>query len=904
MDLPVIQFIQERLAESDAQLETRKGSGFYDLFVKPQELILQPFITAMETVLIGQSARRVLALTDPDSFDESSVDDLAANVYVDRDPGAYVRTTVRVYYAAPVDRQLPAFSAQFSASGSRYYFNELDFSITKSQMALQVSGNLYYFDVAVRSQTADSSFDLSIGDITTYINDTEAVSATNLSAATGGLPKETNTELLTRARNSIGVRDLETVKGINSILLEKFPTLREIQAIGMGDQEMMRDILYNAHIGGKTDIYVKTPALQELSTTISGVTFDTTREVKRNIHRQMITLDSNGNEIPITSFSSADSELNTPFIVVGSVSVKDDVVETSASFTTTEIPPVTGVNLTGAEWIKLKVDSDVAKNIKVSGANPAATQRFEIINSINSAVGKTIAEAFGINLIRITSPTKGASSLLELTIPDSPKTDATPIVVPSTFSMSGTFVTGSFTVTVVSTIKLAPGMGLLTNAYIPAGTYVGEILSSTQFNMTNTALSPGGTISFTVNANGYSPATYVGVIATPYTETFDYEIDYDNGKIRTLPSTTTIKSGKSLIGSAATPHTLGETTASSNFFKIPNAPPTPNFSDVRPGDLLYITASTDITIIGVHVVSTKLNNYALTIQGLNPSTTDSGVNFYIVSQQVLAIDFKYNPLSVDIGPKVLLSDGVSRGIRPGRDNYTIKDVAFVDVVSIEEVDPDTLEGLNVFLTAPMGYGGGGYGEGGYGGSLGGDYEFVVNDPNSRYSAFEDSMILFEPSLFGKSYKITYKAATEIASIHSTCRDDLERVTGADVLPKFFIPGFVDISIGIRRDPTNISTPSDAALTTLVEASIDSVKSGTAIRESEIVRLLEDQGLASVKTPILLHAEVLNPDGSSTIYESEDTLIPDEVTLAKETTNFTTKRIVHWVHRNVTLTEVA
>lgn len=31
----------------------------------------------------------------------------------------------------------------------------------------------------------------------------------------------------------------------------------------MGDPEMQRDVLYNAHVGGKTDIYLKTPALQK-----------------------------------------------------------------------------------------------------------------------------------------------------------------------------------------------------------------------------------------------------------------------------------------------------------------------------------------------------------------------------------------------------------------------------------------------------------------------------------------------------------------------------------------------------------------------------------------------------------------------------------------------------------------
>ena len=94
MDLPVITFIQERLAESDAGLETREGSAFYDLFVSPQELMLQPLLTAMETTLIAQSIRRILDQDAPDDFDEESVDALSQRArrnVADQDAGLPVR---------------------------------------------------------------------------------------------------------------------------------------------------------------------------------------------------------------------------------------------------------------------------------------------------------------------------------------------------------------------------------------------------------------------------------------------------------------------------------------------------------------------------------------------------------------------------------------------------------------------------------------------------------------------------------------------------------------------------------------------------------------------------------------------------------------------------------------------
>lgn len=826
MQLPVIDFIQTRIAESNTGLEVRQGTAFYNLFIEPQQLMLQPLAVAMETVLVSQSIRRILALDDPDSFDQNSVDDLAANVFVDRDQGGFAQTTVRVFYQTPVDREFPAFTAEFVGTGNLSFFNSDDFSITQADMALQQSGNLFFMDVPVRAQAQGDGYNVSAGGITTFVNDPDAVSCTNLSDAVGGLPTETNTQLLTRSKNSIGVRDLETIKGINAILREKFPTLREIQAVGFGDPEMQRDILYNAHIGGKTDIYLKTPALQKLSTQVIGLQFDTTRQVPRNVHKQLTEI----------SFDDVTAALGTPFIVTNSVTIKDDVVETAAQFITASIPAITGINLQNHEYIKLQLDlGSLPMNIKVSGATPAFTQRFEVINALNAAFGVTIATPYGADQVLVKSPTTGATSALILSTPDSPRTDALTALTP----------------------------------LVPSAAAAGYVPS-------------------------VSPATFSGVAAQVYVENVDYQVDYLAGKIIQLPGSA-ILSGRTIVG----PATNGSITSGSALFQSPIAGA---FSQVRAGDSLVITASTGIAA-GTYIVSQKISNTVLQIQSFVPTGTDATVNFSIVSNQVVVITYQFNPLSVDIGPNILLADGLSRGVRPGRDAFTIKDVAFVDVISIEEIDPDTLEGLGVFLAAPGGYGFGGYGENGYGGNGGGDYELIVNDPTARFSALEDSMLIFDPSLFGKSYQITYYAATEIAQIHAVCRNDLERVTGADVLPKNFVPAFVDMTIGIRRDPTNLNTPDDPTLATLVGNAVDAVLSAQGLPSTKIIDTLTAQGVLSIQTPFTMTAEVVNTDGSTTVLQSQDVLISPAVVLPKQTGNFVTPNITHFYPRNISIIEV-
>lgn len=820
MELPIIGFIKERLAESDTTLETRAGTAFYDLFIKPQELMLDPLLSAMEVSLVAQSVRRILLTDDPDAFNENSVDDIAANVYVVRDLGGKATTTVRVFYSQPLDKEFPALTAEVAVGNGVSFFNSEDILISSAEMALNISGSLFFMDFPVIAEAEGSEYNVPAGDITVFVNDPDAVSVTNLSDAIDGLPKETNTQLLNRSKNSIGVRDLETIKGINAIIRENFPFVGQIQAIGFGDPEMMRDILFNAHVGGKTDIYLKTPALQTKSTKFVGLDFDSTREISRSTNRELLA----------SSASDPLAPLGTPLIVVGSLDVKEDVIETAASIISASVPATIGIDLSTNEWIKLQINGGTPINIKISGATPTQTQRFEIINSINATLGKTLVQPYGTDKMRLASDIIGAGSQIVFMTPDTPRTDGTLILFPAA-SAAG---------------------------YVPTIT--------------------DGVID--------------GVVAIHYVETVDYSVDYTNGLIWKLPGSA-IRSGDTVDGPALD----GAITSGSHIFQSPNIG---EFTNVRVGDELVITASTGIAT-GSYFVTEVQSDQALRIQSFTPTSSDSAVEYYIKSHQVVVISYLYNPLSVDIGPQVVLTDGITRGIRPGRENFTITDVPFIDIISIEEIDPDTQEGLGVFLTPPGGYGVGGYGSGGYGTGAGTDYEFRVNKPPERFSVYEDSMILFNASLFGKSYEVTYYCAPEILAIHNLSRNDLERVTGADVLPKNFVPGFVDMAITIRRDPTNISALTTDELQTAVANYVESTE-GVPIEASQINAIIENGGAKSVKDPFTMQLTVINTDGSSSIYFSQDLLEAPDVVLPRETSNFVTPRIIHVYPRNIILTE--
>lgn len=833
MELPVIDFIRTRIAEADPDFETRPGTVYHEMFIKPQQLMLQPLNNTMDQILVSQSIRRILAQPDPDSYSEEDVDDIVANLYVTRDPGATASCSVRVYYSSPREKQFPALSAEFT-SASLSFFNTADILITEAQMSLQTEGTLYYMDVPVVSQEAGSEYKVAAGDITGFLNDTEAIRVTNLSAAVGGLPRETNTELLSRAQNSIGVRDLETVKGINAILREKFPFIRQISAIGFADVEMQRDVLYNAHVGGKTDVYIKTPSITETFQDFVGLDYDTTREISRQIRVPMA---KSVNDALLPSYTG------TPQIVVGSLTVKEDIIETAASILSVAVPPGSGINLVGKEYIKVQIDGLTVKLIKISGATPAQTQRFEIINSINASIGLKVAAVAPGNKIRLSSPTVGSGSSI-------------------------TF------------FATAPQNQGATDLF--------------------------GVLTF--------PASYVGVAAEVYTELTDYEVDYLNGNIYQKPYPTrglpTILSGQDMVVSSN-----GVLQLSSGTYSLVDVVgtfnnTTPPVSKTRIGDELTVHSIgglTTGTVLGnlpqTFLVSDVISDSEIKLQNFEPTAADSNVSYTLKSNQVVVIDYKYNPISIDIGGQVLLVDGLLRGVRPGRGAMTIKDTPFIDIVSIVEIDPESGEAIAEPLLPPRGFGFGGFGEGAYGVGAGGEYEFKVLAPRDRFSVFDDLVILFGESALTKSYRVTYRWVPELVAVHDLSRNDSERVTGADVLPKHYVPAFVDIEIGIRRDSTNLTTPTNDGLAALVQDFVNGKSGIDGIQASDISKLLEDQGVDSVRTPFTMTATVLNTDGTTTILESQDILIYPDVTLEKDTDQYVTKKIVHFLPGNITVVEV-
>jgi hypothetical protein len=401
--LPISQFLIERLTEYDPSFNLRKGTAFESLFFKPLEYIVQPLRDEANDVFIGQSFSRILEQDDPDAFDTEVVDALASNLFVPRRTGSYSNGTARVLYNEPMDREYPAGGAVFVSASGDNFSNPSPFKITSTQMSTQIKDGLYYFEIPIQSNEK-GDIEVDVNGIVDLLGDDDIVRTENDLAFTTGVATETNTEFIKRVQNSIGVRDLVAGKGFNAILNENFSSIiQEVQPVGFGDLEMMRDVVYNTHIGGRVDGYIKTFSISQGFKDFVGLLIDTTRQTPTSSNVLMEGLDAISVGQPNIDRSNGKAPI-----------VKEIKVSTSATFKSL-VDFSSPVNLSTNQHIRVGVDGNFL-DIRVAGVVPAATTRNEVVNIINNAFGYKVAFTDG-NTFSVKSPTSGLTSTLTIMHP-------------------------------------------------------------------------------------------------------------------------------------------------------------------------------------------------------------------------------------------------------------------------------------------------------------------------------------------------------------------------------------------------------------------------------------------------------------------------------------------------------
>lgn len=398
MTISVKNFIIERLLEYDSSYDVGGGIATTKLMINPLSVILQPLRDELDEIKTTQTIMLVLDSVTPNSIDEDVVDALVSNVLIERKDGDKATGSVRVRFFSPQAVDIGTGLAVFLDSSGNKFVNTSAVSATASEMSLNVDESLYYIDIPLTAEKEGIAYNAAVGAISTWENEPENIAnITNLSAFTLGIDKETNTKLIDRAKLAVTVRALVTGRGIVTTLTTNFSTIDEIKPIGFGDPEMQRDIVYNVHIGGNVDVWVKIPTFTQTYQDITaGLIVDATRRERVYTTKCLETADL---DYPLF-FSNVDTTVYTPIVKSA------DGLQTFVSGTDYVLTTATAM---------IKRPSGTSSIVSISGTTPggdgtSADAAGDIkIFTDTTGVGKFINIRAGMRL-KITSPATVAGS--------------------------------------------------------------------------------------------------------------------------------------------------------------------------------------------------------------------------------------------------------------------------------------------------------------------------------------------------------------------------------------------------------------------------------------------------------------------------------------------------------------
>jgi hypothetical protein len=265
------------LRANDPDLNVRPESQLRRLMIRPFALMTQPLLR--ELLLI----REQLSLAAGADLPEDQLDALAANVYAFRREGLRSSGVVRLFFAEAITVSIELATVFRSEDGFAFEpVARLD--VSSQQMRLNTDTGRFYVDVACQASVAGESGNVLRGQIVSMENGpTDVAEVTNPAPFTGGLARESNAQFAARIPNAISLRALVNKPGISQVITDAFEQVTTIQTIGFGDPEMERDLLSGTgislggesfadaagvHIGGHTDIYVRTLNNVEQTTTL------------------------------------------------------------------------------------------------------------------------------------------------------------------------------------------------------------------------------------------------------------------------------------------------------------------------------------------------------------------------------------------------------------------------------------------------------------------------------------------------------------------------------------------------------------------------------------------------------------------------------------------------------------
>jgi len=234
--VPVETLILQLLEEQHPQLHVAPGSATYDTLVTPMALVLQPFRDYLRVIQRNQSLKNAQTML-PEELDR-----LASNFLVDRRQGTKALGVQRVLFPTLQQVSVPASARFTDDNGNRYQpVTSVQVSTTTLANNVVAATGEYYVDVPVIAEQPGEGSAALAGAVTQFSGIPGAARTFNASDYFQGSAGESNSQLVARIKSSVANRELVKAASIEALLLETFPSIRDLAVRGYGDSLMTRD---------------------------------------------------------------------------------------------------------------------------------------------------------------------------------------------------------------------------------------------------------------------------------------------------------------------------------------------------------------------------------------------------------------------------------------------------------------------------------------------------------------------------------------------------------------------------------------------------------------------------------------------------------------------------------------
>lgn len=164
-----------------------------------------------------------------------------------------------------------------------------------------------------------------------------------------------------------------------------------------------------------------------------------------------------------------------------------------------------------------------------------------------------------------------------------------------------------------------------------------------------------------------------------------------------------------------------------------------------------------------------------------------------------------------------------------------------------------------------------------------DFFLINEEPNTRFSPFQDILFQFDLSFVGSTIRIRYLGDDTVLSVQNFVDAGQERVLTASILAKEAWPAQVDTTLSYRGDVD------PAVLEPIIADFIDSTALGGTVQKSDLTAFLYSFGVTFV-TDFVWTASVTDNE--------------DDVTILPDTEELEIPRRAQFISRTITLTQLS